>query len=61
MYSILLTDDEQIVTDSLAFILEKNFPEQFTIYKASSGSEAILVCRQNKIDIIFMDINDTSK
>lgn len=57
MYSILLTDDEQIVTDSLAFILEKNFPEQFTIYKASSGSEAILVCRQNKIDIIFMDIN----
>lgn len=57
MYSILLTDDEQIVTDSLAFIIEKNFPGQTQIFKAASGSEAIQTCRQNKIDIIFMDIN----
>ncbi|MCR5494871.1 MAG: response regulator [Treponema sp.] len=57
MYNLLLTDDEQIVTDSLAFILEKNFPSQFEIFKASSGSEAINICRSNKIDIIFMDIN----
>lgn len=57
MYNILLTDDEQIVTDSLAFILEKNFPELCTIFKAGSGAEAIQACRQNKIDIIFMDIN----
>lgn len=57
MYSILLTDDEQIVTDSLAFIIEKNFPGQCNIFKAGSGSEAIHTCRTNKIDIIFMDIN----
>lgn len=57
MYSILLTDDEQIVTDSLAFILEKNFPGQMNIFKAGSGAEAIQICRSNKIDIIFMDIN----
>lgn len=57
MYSILLTDDEQIVTDSLAFILEKNFPGQTEIFKAASGAEAIKICRNNKIDIIFMDIN----
>ena len=57
MYHILLTDDEQIVTDSLAFILEKNFPSQVEVFKASSGSEAINICRSQKIDIIFMDIN----
>lgn len=57
MYNILLTDDEQIVTDSLAFIIEKNFPEQFKIYKAASGTQAVQCCRTNKIDIIFMDIN----
>lgn len=57
MYQILLTDDEQIVTDSLAFIIEKNFPGQTNIFKAGSGSEAIQICRSNKIDIIFMDIN----
>ena len=57
MYQILLTDDEQIVTDSLAYIIEKKFPGQTNIFKAGSGSEAIQICRSNKIDIIFMDIN----
>jgi len=57
MYNILLTDDEQIVIDSLSFIIEKNFPEQCNIYRASSGGDAIFTCKTNKIDIIFMDIN----
>lgn len=57
MYNILLTDDEQIVIDSLSFIIEKNFPEQFNIFKANSGADAVYTCKSNKIDIIFMDIN----
>lgn len=57
MYNILLTDDEQIVTDSLAFILEKNFQGQINIFKAHFGTDAINICRTEKIDIIFMDIN----
>ena len=57
MYNILLTDDEQIVVDSLSFIIDKNFPEQARIFKASSGAEAVSICRADKIDIIFMDIN----
>lgn len=57
MYNILLTDDEQIVVDSLAFIIEKNFPDQFNVFKCASGSEAVYTCRTTKIDIIFIDIN----
>lgn len=57
MYTILLTDDEPIVTDSLSFIIERNFPGQTTVLKALSGSEAINFSRTHKIDIYFMDIN----
>lgn len=57
MYTILLTDDEPIVMDSLTFIIEKNFPGQTIIHRANSGSEAIYISRSNKIDIYFMDIN----
>jgi len=54
MYTILLTDDEPIVTDSLSFIIERNFPGQTTVLKALSGSEAINFSRTHKIDIYFM-------
>lgn len=57
MYTILLTDDEPIVLESLTFIIEKNFPGQTVIHNANSGSEAIRISRSNKIDIYFMDIN----
>ena len=49
MYNILLTDDEQIVVDSLEFILQKNFSGQFKIFKENSGADAINICRTNKI------------
>lgn len=57
MYNILLTDDEQIMIDSLSFIINKNFPDQVKIYSSLSGVEALNISLQNKIDIIFMDIN----
>lgn len=57
MYKVLLADDEQIVIDSLSFILERNFPGQLEIFTARSGSDAIDVCQLSKIDIAFMDIN----
>jgi len=57
MYQILLADDEQIVIDSLTFILERNFPSQVELYSARSGSDAAEICRQHAIDIAFMDIN----
>ena len=57
MYNILLTDDEQIVIDSLTMILNKNFEGQITIFSASSGTKALEIARQAAIDIIFMDIH----
>ncbi len=57
MYNILLTDDEQIMIDSLKFIIEKNFPGQVDLYFSLSGPDALCIAAQNRIDIIFMDIN----
>ena len=57
MYGILLTDDEQIMLDSLKFIIEKNFPSGTRLYSALSGSAALEIVAREQVDIIFMDIN----
>lgn len=57
MYNILTCDDEQIVIDSLQFIIKKNFEGQINLYSALSGSDALSIASREKIDIIFMDLN----
>ncbi len=57
MYNILLTDDEQIVIDSLSYIINKNFEGQVKLFTALSGSRALEIATKEDIDIIFMDIN----
>ena len=57
MYNILLTDDEQIVIDSLSFIINKNFKGQVSLFTALSGTDALKIVTKENIDIIFMDIN----
>ncbi len=57
MYTILLTDDEQIMIDSLTMTLTKNFASEVKLFSALSGSEALEIVAKNQIDIIFMDIN----
>lgn len=57
MYNILLTDDEQIVIDSLSFIINKNFEGQVKVHTALSGTKALETVTNENIDIIFMDIN----
>ncbi len=60
MYHILLIDDEviisEIITDILCTYLEKNYVE-FKLYTATNGQEALDICKQNTIDLAFMDIN----
>ena len=56
MYSILLTDDEKLEIESLKIILTKNFMEEVSIVTANSGSKALEVVHNQKIDIVFMDI-----
>ena len=57
MFNILVTDDEQIVIDSLSFIINKNFPDEMKVFTALSGTEAIEIVMKENIDIMFMDIN----
>jgi len=57
MFNILVTDDEQIVIDSLSFIINKNFADQAKVFTALSGTEAIEIVMKEDIDIMFMDIN----
>ena len=57
MYSFLLTDDEQIVIDTLTLIIRRNFGEDIKIFSALSGSAALDIVHKEKIDIMFMDIH----
>ena len=57
MFNILVTDDEQIVIDSLSFIINKNFADETKVFTALSGTEAIEIVMKENIDIMFMDIN----
>lgn len=57
MYKILLTDDEQIVIDSMKFIISKNFASEVEVFTALSGSDALGIVSREQIDLIFMDIN----
>lgn len=56
MYRIMLADDEGIVTDSLKFIIEKNYPGQFEIEIAKTGRAVIELAEHFRPDIAFMDI-----
>ncbi len=57
MFNILVTDDEQIVIDSLSFIINKNFADEAKVFTALSGTEAIEIVMKENIDIMFTDIN----
>lgn len=56
MYRLLVADDEQIVLDSIKFIIEKNFSGVIVLETARSGREAIEKAEYFKPDIVFMDI-----
>jgi two-component system response regulator YesN len=56
LYRLLIADDEQIVLDSLKFIVEKNFPDIKICAMVKTGREAIEKAETEKPDIIIIDI-----
>jgi len=60
MYRLLIVDDEQIVIDSIRFIVEKNFDNIVVVGGAKSGKDAIEMAEIFKPDIVFMDIKMSS-
>ncbi|MDO5516314.1 MAG: response regulator [Clostridium sp.] len=55
MYSVLIADDDPLMRNALEVMIRKidGFKVQFSV---NNGEEAIELCKDNKIDIIFMDI-----
>jgi two-component system response regulator YesN len=56
MIRLFIADDEQIVIDSIKFIIEKNDVKADIIGFAKSGREAIEKVEILKPDVVFMDI-----
>lgn len=56
MYKILLADDEGIVTDSLQFIIDKNFGGECECAVAKNGRQAIELAETFQPDMAFLDI-----
>ena len=56
MYRMLVVDDEQVVLDSMRFIIENNFRDRIELHTAKSGRDAIGEADETKFDIIFIDL-----
>lgn len=56
MYKIMLADDEGIVIDSLKFIIEKEFGNEFAVEFAKTGRSVIELAETFRPDIAIMDI-----
>lgn len=57
MYTIMIVDDEQLEIDVLSLIISKEFKIFNNIITAKNGKEAILKAKENKPDLILMDIS----
>lgn len=56
MIRLFIADDEQIVIDSIKFIIEKNVGNAEIVGYAKSGREAVEKVEALKPDLVFMDI-----
>ena len=56
MLKLMVVDDENIVIESIKYIVEKNFDSVVVVETARSGREAIEKAEAVKPDLIFMDI-----
>jgi two-component system response regulator ResD len=53
METILIVDDEERIRNLVALYLRK---EQYNILQAENGSEAISIFKNNKVDLIILDV-----
>lgn len=56
MFKILVADDEKYDRDAIISILKNDFNEDFDLFQAKNGREAIEIAEIEKPDIIIMDI-----
>lgn len=56
MISVLIADDEQPALDELAYLLGLD-PRVSTVYRASTGAEAVRQLTAESVDAVFLDIH----
>ena len=56
LYRILVVDDEELITGSLAGMLAEAPQYELDVYKAYSGSEALELLNEQQFDIVVSDI-----
>ncbi len=56
MYSVLIVDDEEPVLESYSYLIESSLDEFEVGGTARSGGEAIAAARQQRPDVVLMDI-----
>lgn len=55
MYGVLIADDEPLMREALQIMISKVDGFE-VIYSVGTGEEAVEICKNNKVDIAFMDI-----
>lgn len=55
MYKVLIADDEPLMREALKIMISRIDGFE-VLYTVGSGEEAVEICKNNKIDIVFMDI-----
>lgn len=56
MYRLLIADDEALEREGLEMMILRKMPNQFRIFHAENGREAIEIAEENRLDIVLMDI-----
>ena len=54
MEKVLVVDDDQVLRESLQKALRFN---GFLVKSATNGQEAVNACREEKFDLVVMDVN----
>jgi DNA-binding response OmpR family regulator len=52
-FKVLVVDDEPFICRSLSFVLRK---EDFEVFEARNGEEALEVIRSQRPDLVFLDV-----
>ncbi|MGN7357863.1 response regulator [Paenibacillus sp. SAF-054] len=56
MYRLFIVDDERNIRIGLKAMIEREFPDQYSIHLAAGGAEALELYRAEKADILITDI-----
>lgn len=56
MRTLLIVDDEKNIRNGLKAMIERQYPERYTIALAANGEEALAVIRESQVDIAITDI-----